>query len=151
MSYLAWVSSTTLNLVAGTYIYEMSPSYEIRHTPIANIGRNYARIHGLTGFIINYNSQSIIFSTTWTGSQFLFDLGTSQSITQYFAFQYVFFVGSQCSYCTGYSYFHDNRCLAFCPPGSNPTAEMTCIICGEGYFWTGSECRKLCPDDQILN
>ena len=85
ISYLAW-ASTNLNMVAGAYAYEFSPSYEITHTPAANIGRNYARIHGLTGFIINHNSQRLSFVTQWTGIKFNFDLGASAQFTQYLSF-----------------------------------------------------------------
>ena len=150
ISYLAW-SATTLQMVTGSFVYEMLPSYEIVHTPTTNIGRNYARLHGISGFIINHNSQAISLSTTWTGNKFIFDLGTSQRLTHYFTFEYVFFIGSECSDCPGYIYSYNGRCVSFCPAGSYPTAEKTCIECGEGYFWDGSKCSILCPDGQFLN
>lgn len=150
ISYLAW-SGNNLNIVSGKYAYEYSASFEIIHTPAAHIGRNYARLHGLDGFIINHNSQALDFSTNWTGSKFIFDLGTSQRLTQFFSFQYVFFVGSECAGCTGYPLSYNGKCVSFCPPGSFPTSENTCIFCGDGYIWNGDVCQKQCPQGQILN
>ena len=105
ISFMAWVS-TNMTMVVGHYIYEYSPSHELIHTPSDAIGRNYARIHGITGFIINHNSQTLSLSTKWTGAKFIFDMGASQTLTQYFAFVYVFFLGSECSDCTGYPYIN---------------------------------------------
>ena len=103
ISFVAW-STSSLNIGAGNYVYEFQGGYEIAHTPMTSIGVNYARIHGLSGFIINHNSQSIDFSTTWTGNRFVFDLGASQALTQYFSFNYIFFMGSQCTDCNGYPF-----------------------------------------------
>lgn len=127
ISYLAWTAGTTLQAVVGSYVFDLTPGPEIVHTPVSNIGRNYARLHGLTGFIINFSSSSIIFSTTWTGSKFVFDFSSSQRLVQYFSFQYIFFIGSECSDCPGYVFTYQGRCVAFCPAGSYPTAEKTCI------------------------
>jgi hypothetical protein len=88
VSFIAWVS-TKLNLVAGKYTYEPSTgglAVEMGHTPVSSIGRNYARIFGLTGFIINHNSQNLTFATTWTGTKFTFNFGLSQRLTQFFSF-----------------------------------------------------------------
>lgn len=151
ISYVAWIS-TKLSLVSGNFTYEPADGvFEIAHSPSDNIGRNYARIHGLTGFIINHNYQNISFSTTWTGTKFIFDLGLSQKLTQYFSFTYLFFIGSECGSCPGYEFVSNGVCVETCPPGSYPTVEKTCITCGDGYYWDGSGCIKLCPTGQTLN
>ena len=53
ISYIAW-KSTDLTLIHGSFTFEDKVSREISHIPFENIGRNFARIHGLTGFIINH-------------------------------------------------------------------------------------------------
>jgi len=95
ISYIAWVS-TQLNIITGNYIYDPTADGVtiLAHSPVDNVGRNYARIHGLTGFIINHNFQNLTFTTTWTGTRFQFNLGLSQKLVQYFSFQYLFFIGS---------------------------------------------------------
>lgn len=151
ISYVAWIS-TKLSLVTGNFTYEPTAgSLEIVHSPTDNVGRNYARVHGLTGFIINHNYQNLSFSTSWTGSKFQFDLGLSQRLVQYFSFQYLFFIGSECASCPGYEFSSNGACVDVCPPGSYPTQEKTCISCGDGYYWDGSGCIKLCPVGQTLN
>ena len=74
ISYVAWSEVSTLNIISGKYLYEKSPGFDISHTPTSNIGRNYARIFGITGFIINIKNQNYIFETVWTGSKFHFNL-----------------------------------------------------------------------------
>jgi len=151
ISYIAWVS-TRLNMVAGNYTYDPTLGMtEIGYTPPSNIGVNYARIFGLTGFIINHNFQNISLSTAWTGTKFVFDFGLSQKLVQYFSFQYIFFLGSQCGSCPGYEFVSNGTCVERCPPGSYPTGEKTCIICGDGFYWDGTGCIKLCPTGQTLN
>lgn len=94
ISYIAWIS-TGLNFVFGNFTVEPSnPVGDITHTPATSIGRNYARIFGLTGFIINNNFQNISLGTVWTGSNFIFNFGQSRSSLQYFSYQYLFFIGS---------------------------------------------------------
>ena len=56
ISYVAW-SVTDLNLVSGKYHEQVVDFLEISHIPEQNVGRNYARIFGLTGFVINNNNQ----------------------------------------------------------------------------------------------
>ena len=130
ISYIAWVQ-TQLNIVAGNYIYEpVAGSYEVAHNPDSIVGRNYARIFGITGFIFNYNFQNISLSSTWTGSRFTFDFGQSQTLIQYFSFQYIFFIGSECGSCPGYPFASQGKCHKNCPAGSYPTQEQTCITCG---------------------
>jgi hypothetical protein len=46
---------------------------------------------------------------------------------------------------------YNGICAAQCPPGSYPTSDKTCITCGDGYYWDGGNCIKLCPSGQILN
>ena len=151
ISYVAWFS-TKLSLIFGNYVYDPANGMtDIAHSPSDNIGRNYARIHGLTGFIINNNNQNITYSTTWTGTRFQFDFGFSKSVVNYFSFQYLFFIGSECASCPGYEFFSNGQCVESCPAGSSPTAEKTCISCGDGYYWDGNNCVKLCPVGQTLN
>lgn len=151
ISYVAWIA-TKLTLVAGNYTYDATAGIaEVAHSPVTNIGRNYARVFGLTGFIINQNSQNISFATNWNGARFSFNLGLSQSLLQYFSFQYIFFLGSECGSCPGYEFVSNGTCVEACPPGSYPTIEKTCISCGDGYYWDGSGCLKLCPTGQTLN
>ncbi len=56
VSYLAY-QITTLEILDGSYIFEGGS--ELVHIPPVFVGRNYARIHGITGFVINYNQQKI--------------------------------------------------------------------------------------------
>ena len=93
ISYVAW-SVTDLNLVSGKYHEQVVDFLEISHIPEQNVGRNYARIFGLTGFVINNNNQEIIFSTNWSGSKFIFDFDISTPFLSYISFEYIFFLGS---------------------------------------------------------
>lgn len=56
------------------------------HTPTSNIERNYARIYGITGFIMKNNQQDYHFRTVWTGSKFHFDLDENTPSTIYLSF-----------------------------------------------------------------
>lgn len=78
ISYLAW-GETTIDFAYGNYLYEPNPSRDTTHTPLQNIGRNYARIYGITGFIIKNQYQSVSLSTQWTGTKFLFDFGVGKA------------------------------------------------------------------------
>jgi hypothetical protein len=53
LSYVIW-GSTNLTIVDGKWSSDEFTGGEINHIPYSNIGRNYARIFGLTGFIINH-------------------------------------------------------------------------------------------------
>ena len=108
-------------------MYEFRDDYNIAHIPDRTIGRNYARIHGITGFIINHNYQPLSLVTTWTGNKFIFDLEVSQQITQYFSFAYAFLIGSQCSSCNGYPFSYQGICVKSCPKGSYPKIDKNCI------------------------
>lgn len=122
ISYIAWLR-TDLTIVSGSYIYEPNNNnFEVAHSPDSIIGRNYARIFGVTGFIINYNFQTISLTTNWTGSRFTFDWAQSQTLLQYFSFEYIFFIGSECGGCPGYEYVSNGRCYQNCPAGSYPTS-----------------------------
>ena len=111
ISYIAWIS-TKLNTVVGNYTYDPALGMtDIGYSPLSNIGISYARIFGLTGFIINNNYQNISLSTTWTGSKFQFDFALSQKLVQYFSFNYIFFIGSQCSSCPGYDFVSNGVCV----------------------------------------
>lgn len=93
VSYFAFYE-TTLNLVYGHYEYDAFYGGLIEYVPPENIGRNYARLHGISGFIINYNSQDVSFDVKWTGAKFIFDLGISQRFTKYLQYSYLFLIGS---------------------------------------------------------
>lgn len=70
ISYIAW-TDTSLQIVSGSDIYERdSPNDVIRFVPETFVGRNYARIIGITGFIINNAQQPISIRTNWLGTAF---------------------------------------------------------------------------------
>ena len=150
LSYIAF-HETTLTLVRGNYIYDSSISKIIEHIPSDNIGRNYARIHGITGFIINQNHQEIYFNSKWTGNKFIYDLGISQKLTQYLSYSYIFFLGSECSDCPGFPIIHEGKCVQACPINYFVTPEKICLTCGDGQNWNGTACQKSCPVGQFLN
>jgi hypothetical protein len=152
ISYISWVK-TDLTVATGNFTYDTTirVTPDISYSPSVSIGPNYARIFGLTGFIINYNYQNISLATTWTGSKFTFDFSVSQNLVQYYTFQYIFFIGSMCGSCPSYDFMYNGVCTTQCPSGSYPTADKTCITCGDGYYWDGANCMKMCPTGQILN
>ena len=51
LSYVAFEEK--LSIVASSYSYGFEQLPKIHHTPLTTVGRNYARIHGISGFIIN--------------------------------------------------------------------------------------------------
>lgn len=55
ISYIAFQSST-LSIVGGGFVYDIvgNPSSTMYYAPQNNIPRNFARLFGVTGFIINY-------------------------------------------------------------------------------------------------
>lgn len=139
LSYFAFYE-TTLELVLGSYIYDAVEGGIIQHIPPYNIGRNYARLHGIVGFIINHNSQEISLKTTWTGSKFVFDLGINQRLTQYFEYNYLFLMGSECSDCPGFPITHEGKCVKNCPIDFFVTPQKVCMTCGDGQNWNGTAC-----------
>ena len=124
----------------GSYVYDSTVQTKIEHIPIVNIGRNYARLHGITGFIINQNHQEISFDAVWTGVKFIFDLGYSQMLTKYLNYHYFFVMGSECEDCPGYPITHESRCVNVCPIGYFVTPEKVCMTCGDGQYWNGTAC-----------
>ena len=85
VSYVAWWQ-TDLHIVSGKYTSNILNGLEISHIPEQNIGRNYARIFGLSGFIINHQDQDIYFSTIWSGSKYTFDFDSSTPYVKYLSF-----------------------------------------------------------------
>ena len=85
LSYIAW-ETTDLNLVSGKYAQDIISVVEISHSPESSVGRNYARIFGLTGFIINQNNQDLFYATHWSGSKFTFDFEASTPLVKYISF-----------------------------------------------------------------
>ena len=108
-------------MVSGQYDEQVVDFLEISHIPEQNIGRNYARIYGLTGFVINNNNQEIIFTTNWSGSKFIFDFDVSTPFLSYISFEYVFFLGSECSDCPNYPFIFNGTCRQYCPEGYHAT------------------------------
>ena len=133
----------------GSYIYD--DNGPIEHIPDSNIGRNYARLHGIAGFIINQNNQDISFKSKWNGAKFIFDLGISQRLTKYLNYYYLFFMGSECSDCPDYPITHQGKCVNVCPIDYFVTPEKICMTCGDGQHWNGTACQKTCPNGQFLN
>lgn len=62
VSYTAF-QNTNLNIAMGAFIYDPNNGQGFSHAPALTIPRNYARVYGITGFIINYNAQNINFRT----------------------------------------------------------------------------------------
>ena len=87
----------------------------------------------------------------WTGSKFHFDLDVNTPYTIYLSFEYIFFLGSECSDCPGYPLSYNNKCVQYCPLNTYATPENVCINCGEGHEWNGNSCVKQCPTGQTLN
>ena len=85
VSYVAWWH-TDLNLISGKYRSEILTGLEISHIPEQNIGRNYARIYGLSGFIINNHDQDLYFSAKWSGSKYVFDFDAGTPYVKYLSF-----------------------------------------------------------------
>lgn len=85
MSYIVW-DQTNLDVVSGNYILPDNVGAEISHTPDYNIGRNFARIFGITGFIIVHKNQDIMFNTEWTGNKFVFILDASRPLIKYLSY-----------------------------------------------------------------
>ena len=150
VSYVSWYS-TNLTMVTGDFAEDIMEYAEISHIPEANIGRNYARIFGFTGFVINHDNQALSVATQWTGSKFVFNLEESQMLMSYLSFEYIFFLGSECSDCPNYPFVFNGTCRQYCPEGYHATGENICIDCGDGHYWNGTACVKECPSGQFLN
>ena len=85
ISYVAW-RTTDLKIITGRYAASIEGKVEISHIPESNVGRNYARIFGLTGFIVNRQNTEFIFNTHWTGAKFVFDFEVNIPFTKYISF-----------------------------------------------------------------
>ena len=117
ISYVAY-QNTNLNIAMGSYAYDPNNGEGFAHAPAITIPRNYARVYGITGFIINYNAQGITFKTEWTGFEFKFHLGISEELTKHLTYHYIFFIGSECGDCPGYPISFNGTCVNVCPTGS---------------------------------
>lgn len=151
--FISYVAYQTLGVQyqAGNFVYD--PSYQplLSYTPVTTIPRNYARIYGLTGFIINFVYGQIALDTVWDSFTFTFNFKQSVSLVQYFSFEYIFFTGSECENCPGYPYASNGTCVNFCPAGTYLSGGKYCLSCGEGRVWNGTHCIIECPQGQFLN
>ena len=136
VSYLAY-QQTTLQYVAGNHYFDRALGGILSHTPSSNVPRNYARLFGLTGFVINYNAQRLTLETMWDSFTFDFIFGESQQLIQYMSYSYIFFYGSECQDCPGYNLVFNGTCVNFCPDSTYKTPENVCLSCGEGKHWNG--------------
>ena len=143
ISYLAWFNEAGgFNRIIGGYFSHSeagaSPTRVYQHTPDREIGANYARIFGLTGFKIDNDNQLFEFSAEWVGNKFVFDFGLEKHyLLNYFSFHYVFFSGSECSNCQGNPYSYQSKCYASCPFGTLATPTNVCVSCGVDRVWDG--------------
>lgn len=73
VSYLAF-QHTNLALSAGNFVFDRvkNPLQTLFYTPENPIARNYARIFGLTGLLINYSNEKLILKSVWDGYFFNF-------------------------------------------------------------------------------
>ncbi len=154
MSYVAFQTSS-LSIVGGGFVYDITenPQATLYYAPQNNIPRNFARIFGLTGFLINYDRQKISLTTRWDGYAFNFNLaiGSRTDLLQYFSFSFIFFTGSECQDCVAYPIFYNSACVATCPVGTGQSVDGTCVNCGTGRQWNGTACVIICPSGQYLN
>jgi hypothetical protein len=154
VSYVAFQTSS-LSIVGGGFVYDITenPQSSLYYAPQNNIPRNFARIFGLTGFLLNYDRQKISMTTKWDGYAFNFNLaiGSRVDLLQYFSFSFIFFTGSECQDCVSYPIFYNNTCVSTCPVGTGQAADGTCVNCGAGRQWNGTACVIICPSGQYLN
>ena len=91
-----------MQIIGGAFVYDVTEKNNgLYYVPETNIPRNFARIYGLTGFLLNHNTEAISYTTKWDGITFSFTFGNQESL-KYFSFGYVFFTGSICLDCAGY-------------------------------------------------
>lgn len=77
ISYIAF-QDPLLAVNGGGFVYDsvVTPNENlIYHYPEVPIPRNYARMYGITGFLLNYIPLKISLSTKWDGSIFTAQLG----------------------------------------------------------------------------
>lgn len=152
ISYVAFQQST-LAIMGGGYVYDAitdGVNNALYYAPETIIPKNFARIYGLTGFLLMYNKNRINFNTRWDGFAFNFNFG-DKNLLKYFSFSFIFFTGSQCQDCVGYQILDNNSCVNVCPLGTSLTPENTCINCGTGREWNGTTCITKCTLGQYLN
>lgn len=99
--------------------------------PETDVPPNFARLYGLTGFLINFKNQRISYATNWNSISFIYNLGDA-ALLKYFSFSFIFFSGSECQDCPGYQIYDNGACVSSCPIGTYLTADNTCINCGTG-------------------
>lgn len=73
ISYVAYQSSY-LDTNGGTFIYDGTNfnNSDLFYSPEKMMPRNFARMYGLSGFILNYHEDRIKFSCLWDGFKFAF-------------------------------------------------------------------------------
>lgn len=94
---------TSLAAIGGSFVYDVTedPNAAMLFNPQDPIPMNFARIFGLTGFLINFNTERISYKTEWDGITFTFGFSNINSL-KYYSFSFIFFTGSVCSDCTGF-------------------------------------------------
>lgn len=123
-----------LPIVGGRYTFDSAIDTADKgfyYVPETDVPPNFARLYGLTGFLINFNRQKINFSTEWTSISFVYEIG-DVTLLKYFSFSFIFFSGTECQDCLGYQILHNGTCLSSCPIGTFLTTDNTCINCGTG-------------------
>ena len=76
--YVSFVAfqKTSLQIIGGGFTYDVTEKNNgLYFAPETNIPRNFARLYGLTGFLLNHNSETIGYSTKWDGFTFSFTFG----------------------------------------------------------------------------
>ena len=78
ISFLAF-QNTVLSVVGGNFVYDKisNPGQTLFYAPENSIPKNYARLYGMTGFLLNYNRQKLNFKSLWDGYSFNFQIGTT--------------------------------------------------------------------------
>ena len=126
-----------INMVAGSYMYDdYSPMASLMHTPPIGVSNNNVAFHGFGGFIVaNSNNAFGISGNLNNGNVSL----TTPSSYYYACYSYFFLIGGPCGQCEGYHIYHDDQCVASCPPSSYYNGKE-CIICNDQQVWDGEKC-----------
>ena len=124
ISYLAF-QNTVLSVIGGNFVFDRISNSDqtLYYAPSNLIPKNYARLYGITGLLLNYNRQKLTLRTVWDGYSFNFQIGTITEISllQYYSFSFIFFTGSECQDCPGYSIYYGGACINYCPAGTAKT------------------------------
>jgi hypothetical protein len=110
--------------------YDQFPTAAARsasHSPQVLINQLWARINGLSGFIINSNPNELTFDTGDFTSVYNIKIN---NFWKYFSYEYVFFMGGLCSDCEGFNIYYLGQCLKECPPQTIFNG-YTCIQCAQ--------------------